>query len=46
MLNLIEFCFLENEIEKELFIKSYNLIKKYLKIRILVKNMLNGNYFY
>ena len=27
MLNLIEFSFLENEIEKELFIKSYDLIK-------------------
>ena len=30
LLNLIEFSFLENEIEKELFIKSYNLIKNIL----------------
>ena len=27
LLNLIEFCFLENEAEEELFVKSYNLIK-------------------
>ena len=30
LLNLIEFSFLENEIEKELFIKSYSLIKNIL----------------
>ncbi len=30
MLNLIEFCFLENESEKELFIKSYEQIKDIL----------------
>ncbi len=28
LLNLIEFCFLENETEEELFIKSHNLIKE------------------
>ena len=31
MLNLIEFCFLENESEEELFFKSYNLIKEILE---------------
>ena len=30
LLNLIEFSLLENEIEEELFIKSYNLIKNIL----------------
>ncbi len=30
LLNLIEFCLLENEIEEELFIESYNLIKNIL----------------
>ncbi len=31
LVNLIEFCFLENEKEEELFIKSHNLIKEIIK---------------